>query len=257
MTPVPQRPFRVDYDRMKPSAPYSHGLGVLGGSMITIGVVTYSVRKRVRALWTIGKLSRWLEFHIFLCLLGPVLVVYHSTFKAGGIAAISLWTMLSVAGSGVVGRFLYTQIPRNIKGTELTHDEIVGELERLSAKLASSPLGNQVIRMIDANFSSLPVPKTLSQAILTFVRVQSIRSKVKRSVRAVISTRIHSRETVRELSKAAAARARLIQKSLVLGQAEKLFHYWHVIHLPFSIIMFITLAAHVAVNVLLGYSWVF
>jgi hypothetical protein len=112
-TPIPQRPFLADYETMKPSGTYSHGLGIIGSTMIIVGVTMYSTRKRVRALWNLGKLSRWLEVHIFLCLLGPILVLFHTTFKAGGIAAVSLWCMLSVAASGVVGRFLYVQIPRN------------------------------------------------------------------------------------------------------------------------------------------------
>jgi hypothetical protein len=123
-TSIPERPFLPAYSTMKPSGPYSHGLGIVGASMITIGVTMYSTRKRVKRLWNLGKLSRWLEVHIFLCLLGPLLVVYHTTFKAGGIAAISLWCMLSVAASGIIGRFLYVQIPRNIKGNELSEQEI-------------------------------------------------------------------------------------------------------------------------------------
>ncbi|MBM2844859.1 MAG: hypothetical protein HW407_171 [Bacteroidetes bacterium] len=68
-TPVHERPFRSDYEMMKTSGNYSLGLGIIGATMIIVGVSTYSTRKRVRALWDLGKLSRWLEFHIFLCLL--------------------------------------------------------------------------------------------------------------------------------------------------------------------------------------------
>ena len=84
LTSIQERPLRTDYVRMKPSGSYSHGLGILGASMLVIGVSTYSTRKRVRSLWNFGKLSQWLAFHIFLCLLGPTLVVFHTTFKAGG-----------------------------------------------------------------------------------------------------------------------------------------------------------------------------
>jgi hypothetical protein len=38
---------------------------------------------------------------------------------------------------------------------------------------------------------------------------------------------------------------------------ERGFYYWHAIHFPFSIIMFLTLAAHVTVAILLGYTWIF
>jgi len=129
-TPQSERAFRSDYDEMKPSGYFSHGLGNIGATMITVGVAHYSSRKRIRAFWNLGRLSSWLEFHIFLCLVGPVLVIYHTTFKAGGIAAISLWTMLSVAASGIVGRFLYVLIPRNIKEGQLSSQQINEEFDR-------------------------------------------------------------------------------------------------------------------------------
>jgi hypothetical protein len=44
---------------------------------------------------------------------------------------------------------------------------------------------------------------------------------------------------------------------MLLLQIEKLFYYWHAIHLPFTAIMFVTLALHVGVAIWLGYTWIF
>jgi hypothetical protein len=257
LTPAHVRHFRDDYEQMKPSGNYSHGLGVLGASMIIIGVSTYSTRKRMRALWNFGKLSGWLEFHILLCLLGPILVTFHTTFKAGGVAAISLWTMLSVASSGIIGRFLYAQIPKNLQGSELTAGQITSELDRLSAKLSSSPMGDRLTKMIYQSFESLPKPKSIGEALTAFVKLATLRRNIRRHVHGLIASNVHSRGAARELQLTATAFASLIQKSLVLSQAGKLFYYWHAIHLPFTVIMFITLAAHILVTVVLGYRWIF
>jgi hypothetical protein len=257
ITPVEARHMHQDYEIMKPSGTYSHGLGIIGASMIIIGVSTYSTRKRVKALWSVGKLSRWLEFHIFLCLVGPVLVVFHTTFKAGGVAAISLWTMLSVATSGILGRYLYAQIPKNLQGNELTAGQITGELDKLSARLSKSPIGERITKVVYQSFESLPRPQSSWSAFTTFVRLAILRRHIRQFVRGLVTVNIHSRETAKELQATATAFASLIQKSIVLNQAAKLFHYWHVIHLPFSIIMFITLAAHIIVTVILGYRWIF
>jgi hypothetical protein len=257
LTPIHMRHFREDYERMKPSGNYSHGLGILGASMIIVGVSTYSTRKRMQALWNLGKLSRWLEFHIFLCLAGPLLVTFHTTFKAGGVAAISLWTMLSVASSGIIGRFLYAQIPKNLQGNELTAGQITNELDRLSTKLSSSPMGDRLTRMIYQSFESLPKPKSIVEAVTAFVKLASLRRNIRRHVHGLIVSNVHSRGAAKELQLTATAFASLIQKSLVLNQAGKLFYYWHAIHLPFTVIMFITLAAHILVTVVLGYRWIF
>jgi hypothetical protein len=256
-TPISQRPFHPDYQTMKPSGYYSHGLGIFGASMITIGVAMYSTRKRVRKLWNLGKLSRWLEVHIFLCLLGPLLVVFHSTFKAGGIAAVSLWCMLAVAASGIVGRFLYVQIPRNIKGTELTQQEIMQELDRLSGELEHSALGSLLIKKIDDSFSSIPKPEKVLETFGLLVRLQEIKRTVKRSVEGTIARSQLGHDQARVLFALASARTSLVQKTVILTQVERLFFYWHAVHLPFTVIMFITLAAHVTVTVVLGYHWIF
>ena len=256
-TPVHERPFRSDYEMMKTSGNYSLGLGIIGATMIIVGVSTYSTRKRVRALWDLGKLSRWLEFHIFLCLLGPVLVIFHTTFKAGGVAAITLWTMISVASSGIVGRFLYVQIPRNLQGAELDASQIARELDRLSALLASSPIGALLIKVIDERFASMKRPATFLQAVSGYLHLRTLRREVRATMGLLLAkARVPHREA-RDLERIASVRASLLQKSIIVGQVGRLFHYWHVIHLPFSIIMFITLAAHVVVSLLMGYTWIF
>ena len=257
LTPGTKRAFHPKYAELKPTGTYSHGLGIIGAGLITIGVVTYSSRKRLRMLWSLGKLSIWLEFHIFVCLLGPILVVYHTTFKAGGVAAISLWTMLSVAGSGVIGRFLYAQIPRNLAGAELSETQIRAEIDRLGKSLSTNPLGAQIAKIVDESFAALKRPDSLWDAVKSFVRLRIVRRHVSGTIRMLISTSRLSRSHAAALTHAADARAILLQRALVVSQVGKLFHLWHVIHLPFSAIMFITLAAHVAVTVALGYHWIF
>lgn len=53
------------------------------------------------------------------------MVLFHTAFKFGGIVAISFWSMVAVVASGVIGRFIYNQIPRSIQGQELTLGEVM------------------------------------------------------------------------------------------------------------------------------------
>lgn len=256
-SPLDERPFRSDYGEMKPSGTLSHGLGILGASMIIIGVSLYSTRKRLRRLWDLGRLSSWLEVHIFLCLLGPVLVVYHTTFKAGGIAAITLWTMLSVVASGIVGRFLYVLIPRTVKGNEMSTAQINEEFDRVSAVLQESELGARILDTLDRQLANVQRPETLSETARVYIRLMRAKRKAARQLRGLLAQSHVSRDAARTIYGAAMARASLIQRSVLLLQAEKLFYYWHVIHLPFAGIMFLTLAVHVGVALWLGYRWIF
>ena len=109
---------------LKPSGILGHGFGIVGSLLIVIGVGCYMARKRYRFLSRLGVLKHWLEFHIFLCTLGPILVLFHTAYKFGGLVAISFWSMVAVFLSGIVGRFIYLQIPRTIEGQELSLNEI-------------------------------------------------------------------------------------------------------------------------------------
>jgi len=90
-----------------------------------------------------------------------------------------------------------------------------------------------------------------------FVRLASLRRNIRRHVHHLIASSVHSKGVARELQLTATAFASLIQKSLVFNQAGKLFYYWHAIHVPFTVIMFITLVAHILVTMVLGYRWIF
>src|SRR5690606_28470838 len=111
-----ERPFHEDHTMLKPSGPIGHGLGIVGTLMILTGVLTYIGRKKKKFLPRVGALKYWLEFHIFLCSVGPLLILFHTAFKFGGIVSVSFWSMVAVVLSGIIGRFIYIQIPRTIHG---------------------------------------------------------------------------------------------------------------------------------------------
>lgn len=122
--PLEERFFHPDHEQLKPSGFIGHGLGILGTLMMLFGVAMYMIRKRWKRIRRWGLLKHWLEFHIFLCTVGPMLVVFHTSFKFGGLVAISFWSMVAVFLSGIIGRYIYIQIPRRFDGTELSIDEV-------------------------------------------------------------------------------------------------------------------------------------
>ena len=123
-TNIEERFFHPDHLKLKPSGDWGHGFGIFGSLLMIIGVSFYMARKRFRVFLRIGILKHWLEFHIFLCSLGPILILFHTSFKFGGLVAISFWSMVAVFLSGIIGRFIYIQIPRTIEGRELSLNEV-------------------------------------------------------------------------------------------------------------------------------------
>jgi len=96
---------------------FGHTLGILGFLLMILTETVYSLRKRSRqARW--GKMSEWLEFHIFTGLVGPYMVFLHTSWKFNGLAgAVTLMTLIVVI-SGFIGRYIYTRIPRTADGIE-------------------------------------------------------------------------------------------------------------------------------------------
>jgi hypothetical protein len=110
----------VFYTRAIPAAGelFGHGLGIFGFILMLMTETLYSLRKRTRsASW--GKMSSWLQFHIFTGLVGPYMVLLHTSWKFNGLAgAVTLLTVIIVF-SGIIGRYIYTRIPRTLDGLEI------------------------------------------------------------------------------------------------------------------------------------------
>jgi len=122
--PLEERFYHPRHDWFKPSGVYGHGLGIMGTLMMLIGVSLYIARKRYNFMEKYLRIKYLLEFHIFLCVLGPLLIVFHTAFKFGGLVSIAFWCMVAVVASGVIGRFIYIQIPRTIEGRALGINEL-------------------------------------------------------------------------------------------------------------------------------------
>jgi len=97
---------------------FGHMIGVVGFVLMLLTEILYSLRKRSRkARW--GRMEEWLQFHIFTGLVGPYLVLLHTSWKFNGLAgAVTILTMIIVI-SGFVGRYIFTRIPRNLDGMEI------------------------------------------------------------------------------------------------------------------------------------------
>lgn len=217
------------YNLLKPSGIIGHGLGIAGTLIILVGLFGYMARKRLKIFSRIGILKYWLEFHIFLCTLGTIFVLFHTTFKFGGLVSIGWWSLILVWVSGVVGRFIYLQIPRSIEGIELT----VLELLDLKTKL-----DNELLIKYQINFSEIRTSK-FSQIRLQLVS-HHISKKDYGKVRSLIQNE-----------------RKLLRRMEHLNSMQRLFKYWHVIHLPFALIMLIIMAIHVSIQLFFGYNWIF
>ena len=235
--PIEERFYHPQYDWFKPSGAFGHGLGIVGTLMILIGVVVYIARKKYGFLKRFIRLKYLLEFHIFLCTLGPILILFHTSFKFGGIVSIAFWSMVAVVLSGVIGRFIYVQIPRSIEGRELTLNEL-------------KDLQSQIILDLQADC-------TIGIDKLNEMIYQNDQLRSTADVKAQLKKEGIAKNSSKAILTAVAKEHTLAKRISRLNKMQELFKYWHVAHRPFAVIMLVIVIIHVVVTLLFGYKWIF
>ncbi len=239
--PLEERFYHPRHAWFKPSGVYGQGLGIIGTLMILFGVSIYIARKRYNFMSKQLRLKYLLEFHIFLCTLGPILVLFHTAFKFGGIVSIAFWSMVAVVLSGVIGRFIYIQIPRTLEGRALTLKEVKNLKTDLDAVLSEQfEIDDQTKQMI-ASIANAEKP--------SYKNVRQLKKELRRKP--------IPKEDQNYIVKLVKDDVILSGKIARLETMQKLFKYWHVAHLPFALIMLVIVIIHIAITVAFGYKWIF
>ena len=256
-TSLEERFYHSQHDSLKPSGSLGHGMGIAGSLFMITGMVTYMVRKRYRIFSRVGTLKHWLEFHIFLCTLGPMLVFFHTAIKFGGIVAISFWSMVAVFLSGIIGRFIYIQIPHTVEGREMTLNEIREMKSDLAGALRhSTNLDDESYNIITDSvkrkfgvYNNNPITRLLKS--------YSDDRRSLRTVKSVIKRKNINRYEAKNIINLVKNDIKLNRRIENLNRMQNMFKYWHVAHLPFALIMLIIMVIHVAVTIVFGYRWIF
>ncbi len=257
--PIEERFFDPSHNALKPSGILGHGYGIIGTLMMIIGVSIYMIRKRLRWLFNFGYLKYWLELHIFLCTVGPILVLYHTAFKFGGIVSVSFWSMVLVVLSGIIGRFIYLQIPRTIQGKEIDMKDLLSMRQELEDKLSQEMLfDTRLLNELDVLASpDRYKSKNLIAALILFskdfFRIKKFLYKLKKNVLRAGFSKYRRKELISK----AQAEIILSRRLGMLRTMQNLFHSWHIIHLPFALVMFVIMVVHVIVTITFGYKWIF
>ncbi len=259
------RPFSPKHHMLRPSGPIGLYLGFVGVALF-VGIFLYPLRKHWAWLGQLGTTRHWLDIHVLMGLTAPFIVAFHSTLKFKGIAGMAFWIMFAVSASGVVGRYLYAQLPRKVTTAELSMKELQELQQNLSQELAAQKLLPEadlraLLRMPDEKrVARLPIVVALVyMMILDVVRLFRV-ARLRRHALTFgksLGTLLGFLPTRhRELEKAihaAAEEAALSKRVLFLSRSQKVFHLWHVVHKPFSYAFAVLALIHIGLQFVLGY----
>jgi hypothetical protein len=257
LAPLQERAYSPLHDQFKPSGSVGLGYGFVGTAMMLVGVAGYSLRRRARSLQRLGRLKLWLSVHIFLCTMGPFLILLHTSFKFGGIVSIAFWSMTAVVASGVFGRYVYVRIPKSLSGQFLSLKAIEEQRDRMLQVIAErSGLPPAEVDRIH-QVAKRPAPRGFANALLRSLWFDLTESRHARRIQRLLAGK-----GVPPQARATAARlfleeSALEQQMALLTPFQRLFRYWHLFHMPLAIVMLVVVMLHVTVAILLGYTWVF
>jgi hypothetical protein len=229
-------------------------------------IYLYPLRKKWGWLGRQGNSRHWLDFHVVLGTTAPIIIAFHSTFKFGNIAGMAFWSMLAVTLSGFVGRYLYSQIPRNLNAAELTMKEMREIEEAMRQELAEQRMtfGRRMEKLYD-----LPTPQDVAHMPMLFAVLQMVLIDLRRPFRlsllrlqtggaaAWLASFCGLRRT-RDLKLERAIlvarnQAALSKRIVFLSRTQQVFNLWHVVHRPFSYAFAILAILHIGLALFMGY----
>jgi hypothetical protein len=245
---------------LRPSGYVGQAAGIVA-LLIFVFLWLYPLRKRFKALAFTGSVGRWLDVHVAAALLMPLLLLIHSAWKFDGVIGLGFLAIMLVVASGVVGRFLYTRIPRAKSGAELTLDEVAAQRGALVDRIAGTTGLEHaaVARSLD-----LGAPRAAPQGVLAtlvgmvagdLTRWRQARALRRRWSTVAPSGRRPSRHALNEAVELAMREMALAQQVRVLEVTHRVFRWWHVAHRPVALTALIAVAIHVVVVVAVGATW--
>ena len=228
-------------------------LGIVGGSLMVI-LLLYPLSKRVSLLTRWIPVRYWFGIHMLFGIIGPVMILFHSNFQLGSTnSTIALISMLLVAGSGLVGRYIYTHIHHGLYGSRVTLNELNQDTENNHIELLKmydidEVLNSQLNKMEDK------VLKTHTGLMTSLFHVISLAinaHRLKRKVMSLVSESVDKNDVEKTLpDRKMVARSvnrytRALRKTAAFTVYERLFSLWHILHLPLFIMMIITAVIHI------------
>lgn len=236
-----------------------YALGIIGASLMLL-LMLYPLRKRARFMRHLGPVKYWFRTHMMLGIIGPVCILYHASFKLGSTNSnIALFCMVTVASSGLIGRYFYRKIHYGLYGRKATLKELLDDEAlrkgRLAGRLDSAPQIKQQLQAIQTWEPRIERGVLYAGIRIILFALRSHWIQFRLLLLANRAIRSHGRNmnwrpdqlkrqrhlTRRYLGEFFTAARRVAGFSFF----ERMFSLWHLLHMPLFIMMVISGIVHV------------
>jgi hypothetical protein len=234
-------------------------LGVAGAVMMLL-LFSYPLRKHFRFARGLGSVKGVFLVHMVLGVGGPLLILVHSNFRTASLnATVALYSMIIVALSGVVGKFLFSRINRGLHGAKSD----LGTLQRKAglaiddahSRLAFAPQIDTRLKAFHQR--ELDAADTLLSGCRRVFLLPLSQYLTYRKSASELDTMLPRMAAHQGWSADDLQRRRRKAKKLVHQYLEavvrvsqyaayaRLFSFWHVAHIPFVYLLVATTLVHI------------
>lgn len=231
---------------------FGYAFGIIGSTMMLL-LLLYPARKYWKPMRNVFRVHHWFRIHMVFGVLGPVFILLHSNFNLGSLnSSIALFSMLLVAGSGLVGRYVYQKLHRGLYGEQINFSDLDADYQLAKSDFSSliflTDEIQQLLHQIESNLTQRTVPLNVSYWAKR--KIKSIRCISQIPVNKLIikaqKEKSENEETLKNL-KIWNDGLSSLEKMASYALYTRLFSLWHVFHLPIFFMMIIAAVVHIFV----------
>ncbi len=234
-------------------------LGIVG-SVLMLALVIYPLRKRYRFMEPFGSVKTMFQTHMIMGVIGPVCILFHANFQLGSLNSnVAFFSMIVVASSGLIGRYMYKRIHYGLYGRRATLNDLRKRYETEKGEMAemldfSPPISKHLLTFSEKVLNSRQgffqsLASVLVMGITTRVEFWQIRRLMTLELnfrrKRGDGESSHQRRMQKEANRRVWTLLRHVRKVAEFNFYERMFSLWHVFHLPLAIMLLCSGIFHV------------
>ncbi len=236
---------KLDYHGGTPLALWC---GYIGTGLMVVAAV-YPMFRRIKAFRFLASNTMWFDFHTMAGTVGPMFIFLHTAFRLDTWVAFAFWSMVVVVASGIIGRYLYTQLPDMLGGRqleELHHRAALREFSHSHPKAYA--IAREEIEVHGRSAAKVAEKATVIGAFTWLVaedfrRITRYRKRVAKLRRAGIP-----KQQAREVGQVVGRMLIVNRSKVVAPRAQLVLHSWKKIHVPFTLLLVVLAALHIYID---------
>ncbi|HWE26324.1 MAG TPA: pyridine nucleotide-disulfide oxidoreductase, partial [Myxococcales bacterium] len=236
---------------LRPAGAWGHGVGIVATAFMMLNFL-YPVRKRSRAMSGVGSIRGWLDFHMFVGFMSPLVIAYHAAFQSNNqLATGTAAALLIVVLTGIFGRFIYGLVPSS-GGKDVELADLLGRWERLKSRLEPLIGDSDDPEMLTRIFASAATPARRGSLLGFLLRLPfaAIWARLR-----LLRARAHfdDHEVYADFREGYFRLHRIRTQISFFQALKRLMRTWRMFHASLAGFLVVAIAAHIAVSLYLGY----